>query len=86
MAFLNIQMNIKFPAFPIIFIWIKHNYDKCENLEDYINFMLECFYTADETDNEIKKQAYYSTACVIFSKLTGKSWESLDKKINECQN
>ena len=71
-------MDIKFPQFPIIYMWIESDYNKCENLEGYINFMSNCFEVSNEIQNKVKKEAYYNTACVVYSKLTGRSWESID--------
>ena len=81
MAFLKIKMDLQFPKFPIIYLWIQTAYDKCSTEEDYKDFMWECFDIAHDTQNEVKKQAYYNTACVVYSKLTGKSWEALNKSI-----
>lgn len=75
--FNKIKMDIKFPAFPIIYMWIQNEYDKCIIKEDYNEFILNCIYKAKTTENKAKREAYLTTAHVVFSKITNKSLESI---------
>lgn len=73
---LPIKMALKFPNFPTVFKAIQQSYSECETLEDYSNLCVNLFNEAEIETNIITKKAYESTAKVIYSKITNKTWES----------
>lgn len=75
--FNKVKMDLSFPAFPIIYMWIQNAFDKCETMQDYKDFVLNCINEAKETKNQVKQEAYLTTAHVVFSKISGKSLESI---------
>ena len=76
MSFLKIKMDLKFPALPLIYAYIQSDYNKCETMSDYINFVHNCEAIADATKNEVKKDAYSKTAKTVYGLITGKTYES----------
>ena len=81
MYYPKVKMHIKFPAFPVIYGWIESAYEKCQSLEDYIKFYEYCLDESEITHNKIKKEAYQATAQIVYSKLCGRSYESIPNKI-----
>lgn len=84
--FIEIRMQIEFPSYPLIYMWIDVEYKKCKSIKDYISFVDMCFNESEISNNEVRSKAYYDTACVVYSKLLNTSWESLNNSLLEWQN
>ncbi|WP_445453138.1 hypothetical protein [Flavobacterium sp. 25HG05S-40] len=67
---------VNFPTFPAIFIWIRVAYNKVETYEQFADFIHECMSIAEETTNEVKRNAYQGIANALYSREANKSYES----------
>lgn len=72
---------VKFPTFPAIFIWIKSDYDKVQTYGQYTDFIHRCMNIAEESTNEIKRNAYQGIANALFSADTNRSYESKELEL-----
>lgn len=68
--------HVKFPMFPIIFNWIESAYNKVETYEQFTDFVHGCMNEADNTKNDVKKQAYTTVANSLYGIETNVSYES----------
>lgn len=77
MAFIKVKMDLSFPSFPFIYAYIESDYNKCVTEEDYLELVYKFLNISETTNNKVKQEAYETTAKVVYSKLTGRTWESV---------
>lgn len=77
-----VKPEIKFPAFPLIFIWLESAYNKVETMSDFVTFINGCFNEAEITKNDVKKKAYSNLANALYSIEVGTSFESKKLEIS----
>lgn len=53
-----IKPEIKFPLHPFINLWIDAEYRAVKTYDELIEFTQNCFKKSDESENEVRKEAY----------------------------
>lgn len=75
------DLRMFFSQMPLVGMWIEHDYNKAETLDDMIGLFHKWIEEAETTDNSVRKSCYLSSAYYLYSWISGKSYES---KIINC--
>ena len=68
--------DLNLPKFPLINLWIDFDYQNVQSFDELVDFTYRCIDKADESDNPVRKQAYFRVAAYLYSLITGISIES----------
>lgn len=68
--------DLNLPKFPLINFWIDVAYQNVNSFDELVDFTYRCIDQADESENPVRKQAYFRVGAYLYSLITGISLES----------